>query len=111
MQVERNSKPLTALLQQISSLTGGQARKLDMGSAKAAAVHINAQDMQQLLERLTAELELTKQFEVAYAQRLNLERCHSTGVGTNPVARPQRPGSSAYQHVKAKVLLATVMLH
>lgn len=64
---------MSSLLQQISSLTGGRSRKLDLGSAKAAAQHINSAPVQALHQQLTQELEICKAFEVAYAKRINLE--------------------------------------
>ena len=78
--VEAAGSPLTALLQQVSSLTGGRSRTLEMGSAKAAAQHIDATAMQALLTQLQAEVALCKEFEVAYASRLNLER-NSSAAG------------------------------
>lgn len=102
-QVEASGKPLTSLLQQISSLTGGRSRKLDMGSAKAAAQHINAAVMEEMSVQLASELELVKRFEVAYGKRLNMERSHlgaapsGSAAGGNTAARP------SFQHVTARV--------
>ena len=64
---------MSSLLQQISALTGGRSRKLDLGSAKAAAQHVNSAPVHTLHRQLTIELETCKAFELAYAKRLNLE--------------------------------------
>ena len=70
---ERAGAPLSQLLQQVSSLTGGRSRKLDMGSAKAAAQHVDPATVAELRDGLAAELRLCRDFEAAYAARLNVE--------------------------------------
>lgn len=94
VQVERNGKLLSALLQQISSQTGGRSRKLDMGSAKAAAQHVNSAAVQGLLNQVQADLDLCKEFEVAYAKRLNLEQ--SLGARGPPAGPSVRPISTPH---------------
>lgn len=105
MQVERNGKPMSALLQQISSQTGGRSRKLDMGSAKAAAQHVNGAAVQGLLDQVKDELDLCKEFEVAYAKRLNLE--HSLGTrGPGTSASVRAPANSNTQTIRIAALPA-----
>jgi Ca2+-binding EF-hand superfamily protein len=86
-EAEASGSPLSLLLQQISSLTGGRSRKLDMGSAKAAAQHINQSSMLELHSSLKVELKLCNEFETAYAARLNLER--AAGDDSTPAAEGQ----------------------
>lgn len=60
-----------------------------MGSAKAAAQHVNSAAVQGLLDQVKAELDLCKEFEVAYAKRLNLEQSLGTrGPGSSASVRP-----------------------
>lgn len=90
--MERNGKPVSSLLQQISSLTGGRSRKLDLGSAKAAAQHVNSAPVQALHMQLTSDLETCKAFELAYAKRLNLE---NSMLGHRPSKQAATTGGTA----------------
>lgn len=100
---------MSALLQQISSQTGGRSRKLDMGSAKAAAQHVNGAAVQGLLEQVKAELDLCKEFEVAYAKRLNLEQSLGARGGTTvgSVKQPHHASPSHPNHASATVTQAS----
>ena len=79
-QVEAAGSQLSLLLQQISSITGGRSRKLDMGSAKAAAQRVDIDSLHQMRADLANELDSCKDFEAALADKLNTERAEFAGV-------------------------------
>jgi Ca2+-binding EF-hand superfamily protein len=72
-QVEALGSQHSLLLQQVSACMGGRARKLDMGSAKAAAERVDQGAVNELHARLCRELDVCREFEAALAQRLNAE--------------------------------------
>ena len=76
-----------------------------MGSAKAAAQHVNNATVQALLDQVKAELDVCKQFEVAYAKRLNLEQ--SLGTRSPSTAPGARPASVPHSQKAGGMTIAT----
>jgi Ca2+-binding EF-hand superfamily protein len=106
--VEAAGAPLSSVLQQTSSLTGGQSRRLEMGSAMAAAQHIDQSTMVQLLDVLEAEVKVCKEFEVAYAQRLNWERSAAAASGAPNAAAACARGGTLQRRCGPPVLATAV---
>ena len=98
--VEAGGSRSSTLMQQLSSLTGGRSRRLGMGSAKAAAQHVDCAALLALRGSLCAELDTCKEFEVAFARRINAEygaedppAAQQVGATDAAAAAPRRAGA------------------